>query len=402
MMAAITAGENGANVLLLERNEKVGRKLYITGKGRCNVSNHCSPNEFLENQCCNKKFLHSAISLFPPQATEDFFEARGVPLKVERGNRVFPESNKATDIIDCLLRELRKAKVFIREDRALDLEKTPEGIFLVSGEEAQYQGRAVVLATGGVSYPNTGSTGDGYEFAEKFRHSIVPLYPSLVPLEIKEGFCKDLQGLSLRNVKFTVKNAKKKTVFSQQGELLFTHFGISGPLVLSASANMRAWDKEQYRCTIDFKPALSEEQLEDRLLREFTEHANREMSNILPNLLPRGLVPVFSNYTEIPLKRKGHEVSKAERRRLLDALKQFPMTVSKPRPLEEAVVTAGGVSVKGVSPKNLGSKEEEGLFFAGEILDLDAYTGGFNLQIAWSTGYLAGLSASTWVKEKIT
>ncbi len=392
MMAAITAGEQGAKVLLLERNAKVGRKIYITGKGRCNVTNHCEEREFLENLCCNPKFLHSAISQFPPEATEEFFNSRGVTLKVERGNRVFPESDKATDIIDCLLRELRKAKVFIREDTALAVEK--DDVFTVLGEDAKYQGKKLILATGGVSYPNTGSTGDGYGFAEALGHSIVPLYPSLIPLEIKEGFCKNLQGLSLKNVGFTVQNSKKKVVFSQQGELLFTHFGISGPLVLSASTHMRAWDKENYTCTIDFKPALSHQQLEERLLRELTEHANRDILNILPNLLPRLMVPVMANYVQISHHKKGNELRKEERLRLLEGLKGFRMTVEKPRPLEEAVVTAGGVSVKEVSPKTMESKKVEGLYFAGELLDLDAYTGGFNLQIAWATGYLAGKSAS--------
>ncbi|MFI3252897.1 MAG: NAD(P)/FAD-dependent oxidoreductase [Eubacteriales bacterium] len=392
MMAAITAGAQGAKVLLLERNPKVGRKIYITGKGRCNVTNHCDTKVFLENLCCNAKFLHSGISQFPPEATEEFFTSRGVPLKVERGNRVFPESDKATDIIDCLLRELRKSKVFIREDRALEVEK--DDLFTVFGEESKYQGKKLILATGGVSYPKTGSTGDGYHFAESLGHSIVPLYPSLIPLEIKESFCKDLQGLSLKNVGFKVKNSKKKTIFSQQGELLFTHFGISGPLVLSASTHMRAWDQEHYTCYIDFKPALTEEQLDERLLRELTEHANRDILNILPNLLPRLMVPVMANYVQIAHHRKGHEVRKAERLRLLEALKSFRLTVEQPRPLEEAVVTAGGVSVKEVNPKTMESKKVEGLFLAGELLDLDAYTGGFNLQIAWSTGFLAGKSAS--------
>lgn len=400
MLAAITAGEQGSNVLLLERNPKVGRKIYITGKGRCNVTNHCTSQELLDHMCCNGKFLYSAVSQFPPEATEEFFTSRGVELKVERGNRVFPVSNKATDIIDCLLRELRKVKVFIREDRALTVEKNEENLFVVGGEESQYFGKALILATGGVSYPGTGSTGDGYEVAEGFGHRIVPLYPSLIPLEIKEQYCKEMQGLALKNVNLTVKNSKKKVVFSQQGELLFTHFGITGPLVLSASCHMRKWEKDSYTCSIDLKPALSEEQLEARLLREFSEHANKDILNILPNLLPRAMVPVVANYVQIAHSRKGHEVTKGERRRLLEALKGFRLTVVKPRPLEEAVVTAGGVAVGDVSPKTMESKKVEGLYFAGELLDLDAYTGGYNLQIAWSTGYLAGKSASAWVKER--
>lgn len=400
MMAAITAGNRGKQVLLLERNPKVGRKIYITGKGRCNVCNHCSESAFLEHMCCNAKFLYSAIHQFPPEATEEFFHSRGVDLKVERGNRVFPVSDKATDIIDCLLRELRKAKVFIREDRALELGKTSEGNFEVMGEDARYIGKTVILATGGISYPKTGSTGDGYEMAEQFGHRIVPLYPTLIPLEIKQQCCKEMQGVSLKNVSLTVKNNKKKVIFFQQGELLFTHFGITGPLVLSASCHMRKWDKDSYTCYIDLKPALSEEQLEARLLREFTENANRDILNILPHLVPRAMVTVLADSIQISHSRKGHEVTKGERRRLLEALKGFPLTVVGPRPIEEGVVTAGGVSVKDVAPQTMMSKKEHGLFFAGELLDLDAYTGGYNLQIAWSTGYLAGKSASELQEEE--
>ncbi len=395
LMAAITAGEQGAKVLLLERNQKIGRKLYITGKGRCNVTNHCDPQEFLAHMCCNAKFLYSAIHQFSPEKTESFFESRGVPLKTERGNRVFPQSDKATDIIDCLLRELRRVKVFLREDRAVSVSKEKDGLFHIVGEEASYQGKTLVIATGGVSYPATGATGDGYDMAESFGHAIVPLYPSLIPWEIKEGFCKELQGLSLRNVVLQVKNSKKKVIFSQQGELLYTHFGISGPLVLSASGVTRSWDKERYTCSLDLKPALTVEQLEARLLREFSEHGKQEVQNILPRLLPRLMVSVMANVTQIPLQKKGHDITKGERRRLLDCLKAFPMTIEKPRPLEEAVVTAGGVSVSQVNPKTMESKKVEGLYFAGELLDVDAVTGGFNLQIAWSTGYLAGLSSSS-------
>lgn len=400
MLAAVTAGASGSSVLLLERNQKVGRKIYITGKGRCNVTNHCTEEEFLSQMCCNGKFLYSAISQFPPSATEEFFESRGVPLKVERGNRVFPESNKATDIIDCLLREIRRTKVFLREDYAISVEKDKEEIFCVQGADGQYKGKALILATGGVSYPLTGSTGDGYEMAEAFGHSIVPLYPSLIPLESEDDFCKEMQGLSLKNVELKVKNSKKKVIFSQQGELLFTHFGITGPLVLSASAHMRAWDKESYTCYIDLKPALDESTLDARLLREFTENANKDLLNILPHLLPRLMVPVVARIAEISPEKKAHEMTKGERRRLLETLKAFRVSIQRPRPLEEAVVTAGGISVKQVSPNTMGSKKVEGLYFAGEVLDLDAYTGGFNLQIAWATGFLAGRSASEWVKTE--
>lgn len=400
MMAAVTAGAEGSSVLLLERNQKVGRKIYITGKGRCNVTNHCSEEEFLGNMCCNRKFMYSSISQFPSSSVEEFFESRGVPLKVERGNRVFPVSDKATDIIDCLLREIRRWKVFLREDYVISVEKDKEGVFCIQGADGQYRGKSLVLATGGVSYPLTGATGDGYEMAEVFGHSIVPLYPSLIPLESEDSFCQEMQGLSLKNVELKVKNSKKKVIFSQQGELLFTHFGISGPLVLSSSAHMRAWNKEKYTCYIDLKPALDEGTLDGRLLREFGENANKDLTNIMPHLLPKMMVPVVLKMADISGEKKAHEVTKGERRRLLETLKSFKINIKKPRPLEEAVVTAGGVSVKDVSPNTMGSKKVEGLYFAGELLDLDAYTGGFNLQIAWSTGYLAGKSASTWVKEE--
>ncbi len=394
LMAAITASQKG-KVLLIERNPKIGRKLYITGKGRCNVTNQCSPKDFLEQICCNPKFLYSAIHQFTPEDTMKFFEERDVPLKVERGNRVFPQSDRATDIIDCLLRGLRKGKVFIREDRVVSMARTEDDFFLVQGEESSYQGKWLILATGGASYSGTGSTGDGYDLAETMGHTIVPLYPSLIPLVIKEGWCKELQGLSLKNVGFQVKNQKKKVIFDQQGELLYTHFGISGPLVLSASTKTRGWNDDRYTCSIDLKPALSPEQLEARILREISNHPNREMQSLLSQLLPRLLVPVIADYTQIPLAQKGHALTKAQRRRLVDSLKCLQMTIVEPRPLEEAVVTAGGVAVGEVNPKTMESKKVKGLYFAGELLDVDGLTGGFNLQIAWSTGYLAGLSSST-------
>lgn len=398
-LAAVTAAADGREVLLLERNPKIGRKLYITGKGRCNVTNHCSEAEMLEHVCCNTKFLYSAIHQFPPAALEEFFESRGVPLKVERGNRVFPVSDKATDIIDALLREIRRTKVFLREDYILNVEKDTNNIFHLQGADGQYQGKSLIIATGGVSYPGTGSTGDGYLIAENFGHNIIPLYPSLIPLESSDDFCKEMQGLALKNIELKVKNTKKKVIFQQQGELLFTHFGISGPLVLSASAHMRNWEKDAYTCYLDLKPALDEATLDARLLREFSENPNRDLLNILPHLVPRLMVPILADYAQIPPDRKAHEITKGERRRLLESLKFFKINITKPRPLEEAVVTAGGISVKQVSSSTMGSKKVEGLFFAGEVLDLDAYTGGYNLQIAWSTGYLAGKSASQFITD---
>lgn len=393
MMAAISATSQNATIAIIERNPKVGRKIYITGKGRCNLTNHCTQEEFLQSLRCNGKFLYSANSHFPPKATMDFFEELGVPLKVERGNRVFPQSDKATDIIDSLLLEMRRKNVVIKEDRITEISKCDQNIFHITGENHNYQCKALILATGGATYPRTGSTGDGYPLAQSLGHKITPLVPSLIPFETAEEFCKDMQDLTLNNVKFTVKNSKKKTIFSEQGDLLFTHFGVSGPLVLSASTVMRQWEKENYTATIDLKPALTEEVLDLRLLRELGENPNRDLINILPNLVPRLMVNVIAQYAEIPFTRKANELTKQERRRLLEALKSLKITLAAPRPMEEAIITAGGVSVSEVDPKTMQSKKVDSLYFAGELLDLDAITGGYNLQIAWATGHLAGLSA---------
>lgn len=403
MMAAIAAARRGASPVLVERNQKVGRKLYITGKGRCNVTNHCSPEEVRAAVPRNGKFLYSALERTPPAWVEDFFESLGVPLKVERGSRVFPVSDKAADIIDALFRELKRLRVPIRNDRVTGLRLAGGAVCAVEVESGEtLPCRAAVLATGGLSYPATGSTGDGHRIAGELGHTMVDIKPSLVPLESPDAFCARMQGLALKNVRLTVKDQKKKTVYQEQGELLFTHFGLSGPLVLSASAHMRNFEKETYTCAIDLKPALDEPTLDARLVRELAAGANKDMSNLLGALAPRLLAPVLLERAGIPGDKKAHDVTRQERRRLLDLFKDFSLSISGPRPVEEAIVTAGGVKVSEVDPRTMCSKKVPGLFFAGELLDVDAYTGGFSLQIAWATGRAAGEGAAAFVDQAAT
>ena len=399
MMAAITAARQGCPVTLVERNPKLGRKLYITGKGRCNVTNHCSPEEVLAATPRNGKFLYSAVNHTPPAEVERFFEELGVPLKVERGNRVFPQSDKAADIIDALFYELKRLKVPVLQTRVTGLRIQEGQITGLETEQGELEAGAVVLATGGLSYPATGSTGDGHRMAAQAGHTVVEPKPSLVPLESPEPFCGEMQGLTLKNVTLTVKNQKGKTLYREQGEMLFTHFGLSGPLVLSASAHMRNFDRESYTCIIDLKPALDEQALDARLVRELSQGANRDMNNLMGALLPRLMIPVVLRLSGIPGEKKAHDVTREERRRLLELLKAFPVPVSAPRPIAEAIVTSGGVKVGEVDPKTMASKKVKGLYFAGELLDVDAYTGGFNLQIAWCTGRAAGEYASSFWKE---
>ena len=399
MMAAISAAKQGCDVIILERNEKVGRKLYITGKGRCNVTNHCSVEEVLAATPRNSRFLYSAMSHTPPTEVEKFFEDLGVALKVERGNRVFPASDKAADIIDALFFQLRRLKVPVIRARAEKLLEQDGKIVGIQTDEGRIDCKAVILATGGVSYQATGSTGDGHRMAQEVGHTIVELKPSLVPLESSDEFCARMQGLALKNVTFTVKNKKKKVVYQEQGELLFTHFGISGPLVLSASAHMRDFEKDEYQCAIDLKPALDEATLDARLVRELSENANKDMNNLMGALAPRMLVPVLLERADIPGEKKAHDVTKQERRRLLELFKSFSVQITGPRPVNDAIITAGGVKVSEVDPKTMASKKVEGLYLAGELLDVDAYTGGFNLQIAWATGRAAGESAAEFLHE---
>lgn len=394
-MAALTAAAQGAQVLLLERNPKLGRKLYITGKGRCNLTNRSSVQECLANIPHNGKFLMSALAQFPPEDVLAFFEGLGVPLKTERGNRVFPCSDKAADVIDALVRALRRAGVRIEQDRAEAIVLEGDTVTAVKGESGErYSCKAVILATGGLSYPATGSTGDGYRMAKMVGHTIQPPRGSLVPLEAEE--CAPMQGLSLRNVALTVRNEKNKMLFQEQGELLFTHFGLSGPLVLSASAHMRDFETERYTLHLDLKPALDEETLDRRLVRELTEGANRDLRHVLETLEPKALIPLLLKRAGLEGSEKANGVTRAQRRELLNTLKDLVFPVSGPRPVSEAIVTAGGVTVKEVSPKDMSSKICKGLYLAGEILDVDAYTGGFNLQIAWATGRAAGAGAAEY------
>ena len=397
-MAALTAARKGASVILLERNQKLGRKLYITGKGRCNVTNDCAPDEVLKNIPHNGRFLTSSVTRFPPASVKELFTALGVKLKTERGNRVFPESDKAADIIDALLMGLRRAGVEIREERAADIRSAGDEL-RVHTERGEYRCKAVILATGGVSYPLTGSTGDGYQMAAALGHTIIPPKPSLVPLVAEGDLCRRMQGLSLRNVAIKVKNTKKKVIYQEQGEMLFTHFGLSGPLILSASAHMRDFDKDHYTVWIDMKPALDEKTLDARILRDLGENPNREFHNVLDGLVPRLMVPVLAELTGIPDGTKANSVTREGRRRLLELLKNFPVEITGPRPVEEAIVTSGGIKVTEVDPKTMQSKLVKGVYFAGEVLDADAYTGGFNLQIAWSTGHAAGESAAEAVLQ---
>lgn len=397
-MAALTAARKGASVILLERNQKLGRKLYITGKGRCNVTNDCAPDEVLKNIPHNGRFLTSSVTRFPPASVKELFTALGVKLKTERGNRVFPESDKAADIIDALLMGLRRAGVEIREERAADIRSAGDEL-RVHTERGEYRCKAVILATGGVSYPLTGSTGDGYQMAAALGHTIISPKPSLVPLVAEGDLCRRMQGLSLRNVAIKVKNSKKKVIYQEQGEMLFTHFGLSGPLILSASAHMRDFDKDHYTVWIDMKPALDEKTLDARILRDLGENPNREFHNVLDGLVPRLMVPVLAELTGIPDGTKANSVTREGRRRLLELLKNFPVEITGPRPVEEAIVTSGGIKVTEVDPKTMQSKLVKGVYFAGEMLDADAYTGGFNLQIAWSTGHAAGESAAEAVLQ---
>lgn len=399
MMAALTAAEKGAEVLLLERNQKVGRKLYITGKGRCNLTNNCTSPEVIAHVPCNGRFLTSSVTRFPPAEVMAFFEGLGVALKTERGSRVFPQSDKAADVIDALFNRLRRTGVDIVEDRATDVLTEGGRVAAVRGEHGRYRCKAVILATGGISYPLTGSTGDGYRMAQALGHTVITPKPSLVPLISPDPACARMQGLSLRNVGVRVKNQKGKVLFEEQGEMLFTHFGLSGPLILSASAHMRDYEKEHYTVWIDLKPALDEKTLDERLVREFGSGSNRSFHNALTALLPRLMIPVMVERSGIAPELAVNSVTRQQRRRLLELMKNFPVEVSGPRPVADAIVTSGGIKVGEVDPKSMASKKVSGLYFAGEILDVDAYTGGFNLQIAWATGRAAGEAAALAVGE---
>ena len=394
MSAAIFAARAGASVTLLEPNERLGKKLNITGKGRCNVTNQSGCNELIAHVIRNGKFLYSSFSKWDGFAAMSFFEELGVPLKVERGKRVFPVSDRSFDVSAALERELKRLGVSLIRDRALALDLRDGLLGGVKGERGHYAADAVVVATGGVSYPATGSTGDGYVLAKQAGHTIVPPRGSLVPLTCAEPDCAEMQGLSLRNVKLTVRDRKGRCVFSEQGELLFTHFGVSGPLALSASAYMTEFEKNAYRLSIDLKPALDEKKLDERLLRDLTERSNQDFANLLGGLVPRSMIPVVVRRTGIGASTKANAVTKEQRRKLLETLKTFSLTPTGTRGVEEAIATSGGVKVGEVDPGTMASKLTPGLYFAGEVLDVDACTGGFNLQIAWATGKAAGEAAA--------
>lgn len=397
VFAAGTAAENCAEVLLLERNPKIGRKVLITGKGRCNVTHHTDEvDTLIQNIPGNGRFLYSAFSNFMPQDTIDFFEDYGVPLKIERGNRVFPQSDKASDIVDAMARYLADVGVQIKQARVTELlteNGTVKGVKTESGEV--FFADRVILTTGGKSYPKTGSTGDGYVLAQSVGHTVTPLRPSLSALRCREGFCSDCSGLSLRNVAITIHDTKKqKIIYEDFGEMLFTHFGVSGPMILSASAHMREMQAERYTIHLDLKPALSPEKLDARILRDFSENLNKSISNTLGLLLPRSIIPAVLHRAGLRPSEKINQITKEQRTRLAETVKNLTLTVMDFHDIKEAIVTAGGVKTGEVNPKTMESKLCRGLYFAGELLDCDGYTGGFNLQIAFSTGRLAGLSAS--------
>ncbi len=387
MMAAVTAAQSGENVLLLEANDRLGKKLLITGKGRCNVTNRCSAEEVLQNIPRNPRFLYSAMAAFPPEAAMTFFEENGCPLKTERGNRVFPQSDKSASVLEALRRAMNRFGVRVSTARATDVLVQDGRVSGVRAGKEILNANWVILATGGVSYPATGSTGDGYQMAKALGHTIVPPEGSLVPLEAQDDYCAQMQGLSLRNVAVRLLNGKGKVLYKDFGELLFTHFGISGPTVLSASAHLKGDD-----CCllIDLKPALDEGKLNDRLLRDLEQYRNRSMENALSDLLPRSMIPVVLRILNIDPTMQANALKKEQRRALLALLKAFPVRIRGKRPVSEAIITSGGVKVSEVDPKTMGSKLVDGLYFAGEILDCDAYTGGFNLQIAWATAVAAG------------
>ncbi len=390
MFAAITAAQQGQRVLLMERNNRLGKKLLITGKGRCNVTNHCLASEVLQNVPRNGRFLYSSMENFPPEQVISFFEEHGCPLKTERGNRVFPVSDKSASILDCLQKEMRHAGVKVQIGRVSKILTDENGVVGVKTEQGEIHSKWVILATGGVSYPVTGSTGDGYTMAKDLGHTIVEPQGSLVPLETEGHDCQDMQGLSLRNVSVKLLNGKGKVLYKDFGELLFTHFGISGPTVLSASCHLKG---EGCKLLIDLKPALDEGKLNDRILRDLEMYRNRSMENALTDLLPRSMIPVVLRKLEIPCDLQANSLTKQQRRALVELLKAFPVNISRKRPVAEAIITSGGIKTSEIDPKTMESKKIPCLFFAGEIIDCDAYTGGFNLQIAWATAYAAAMAA---------
>lgn len=389
MLASIIAAQQGAHVLLLERNERLGKKLLITGKGRCNVTNNCSAQEVLQNIPRNGRFLYSAMENYPPSSIMEFLESHGCQLKVERGNRVFPVTDKSSSVLECLRNVMHRSGVQIRTERAVELLTDTQGIIGVRTDKSVIPAKWVILATGGLSYPTTGSTGDGYEMARKLGHTIIAPEGSLVPLECAGQDCADMQGLSLRNVGIKLLNSKNKVLYKDFGELLFTHFGLSGPTVLSSSAHLKG---DNCRLIIDLKPALDEGKLNDRILRDLEQYKNRSMENALTDLLPRSMIPVVLRRLAIPCDLQANSLTKQQRRALVELLKAFTLKITGKRPVAEAIITSGGIKTAEIDPKTMESKKVHGLYFSGEIIDCDAYTGGFNLQIAWATAYAAAMA----------
>ena len=395
MMAAITAAEAGANVTLFERNDRVGKKLRITGKGRCNVTNNCDNNEFLTNVPTNPRFLYASLSRFSTADTMAFFEEAGVPLKTERGKRVFPVSDRAADIVSAMEKKCREVGVTVVHRRVRGLLVQDGRICGLRYGESEEAFDAVIVCTGGRSYSMTGSDGDGYRFATEAGHTVTPLHPSLVPLVAEGRLCASLQGLSLKNVSLTIKlTQSQKTVYEDFGEMLFTHYGLTGPLVLSASAHLSDITPGKYEALIDLKPALDEKTLDARILSDFSKYQNRDLINALDDLLPQKMIAPYIGLCGIDPRKKVNSITREERERMVHVLKGIRVKLIGFRPIEEAIVTRGGVSIKEVDPKTMQSKLVEGLYFAGEVLDVDAYTGGFNLQIAFSTATVAGTSAA--------
>ena len=393
MMAAIAAARNGHHVTIFEKNEKLGKKLFITGKGRCNLTNACDIEQLFISTISNPKFLYSAFYGFDNMQSMEFFRQLGLKIKVERGDRVFPVSDKSSDVIGVLEEELKRLSVDIKYrtevEEIIVSDNIVEGIRIKEQKKDIYFNR-IIIATGGLSYPSTGSTGDGYRFARELGHTIKKLSPALVPFQIRENYVKELQGLSLKNVQVTIRSGKKE-IFKDFGEMLFTHFGVSGPLILSGSSySIPYLKKGELTLSIDLKPALSVEQLDNRLLREFSEMQNKQFKNVLDKLLPKKLIPVMIKISGINMDKKVNLITKEERKHFIDCLKNMEMHIEGVRGYNEAIITQGGVTVKEINPSTMESQLVQGLYFAGEVLDLDALTGGFNLQIAWSTAYTAG------------
>ena len=395
MMAAVYGADGGADVTLIEKGNACGRKLRITGKGRCNVTNDSALAEFMQNVPTNPRFLYSALNFLSTEDTQSFFEGEGVPLKVERGKRVFPMSDKAEDIVKCLVSACRKRGVKIYNGRAESIALCDGAVSGVTVDGDLMEFDRVIIATGGMSYPRTGSDGDGYRMAGELGHSTTPLTPSLVPIVSRSGICKEMQGLSLKNVAVRIADTQSgKTVYEDFGEMMFTHFGLTGPMILSASAHLSDIGSKKYEARIDLKPALDEKTLDSRILSDFSKYGNKDFVNSLDDLLPQKMIPVIIRLSGIDPRKKVNSITREERQRLVSLIRGLPVSLDGFRPINEAIVTKGGISVKEINPKTMESKLVSGLYFAGEIIDVDAYTGGFNLQIAFSTGALAGSAAS--------